>query len=106
MGLALLKSVETVQFVLRELQRARGHVRVEVVGVAGARDGEDVAALVKSPGQSDLRGCRVVCACDGEYLVPIVVACAWRGGRFAARAAALRPAPLRVSGACSAGETG
>jgi hypothetical protein len=27
------------------------------------------------------------------------------GHRFAARAAALRPAPLRVSGACSAGET-
>ena len=40
---------------------------VEVIGVAGAGDGQHVGALVQRPGQSDLGGGRVVGAGDGEH---------------------------------------
>lgn len=62
---------EPCQFVLREPQRSGCHVGGQVVGIAGARYGQDVRALVQRPGQPDLRDGGSVCAGYGEQFVVV-----------------------------------
>jgi hypothetical protein len=73
---ALRKRFKTGEFVVRGPQRAGGYVRAQMIGVTRAGDREHVCPLVESPGELDLSRCRVVCLCDGEYLVSIVSGCA------------------------------
>ena len=59
--------VQTGQFLRCETQGAGGDVLGEVVGVAGAGDGQDVRALGQAPGEADLGGGGVMGGGHGQH---------------------------------------
>src|SRR6202012_4398449 len=63
-----VRRFQTGQLLIREPDRARGHVLDEVVRVAGARDGQHVRSLVQGPGELDLRASGVVRVGDRAQL--------------------------------------
>ena len=68
-----MKGLQASQLVLREPQRAGGHVGDEVVRIASTRDGQHVRPAMQGPCQPDLRGRCAVRACNREDLLTIGV---------------------------------